>query len=156
VDFLVNGERSSDPNTKRPRERDPSTLEGGSLNALGYAGLSGALDFLATRGVGSIFAQVQALQDRMEPALEGMGVSSLRAPSTANRSAILSFELPEGVSAVELHSRLAHNGVQAGIPRGCLRFGFHHANSLCDVDRVVELLPELLAECRIARGGPVS
>jgi MazG family protein len=144
VDFLLAGRDDLDPNAKQPRAQDPTVLEGGSQNCLGYAGLDAALEHLSALGVETILAHVQRLHDGLEQGLCGLGFASLRAAEPQCRSAILSFEPPPGVDLVGLQAGLAQEGIQAGIPRGRLRFGCHAANSAADVERVLSVMPGLL------------
>jgi MazG family protein len=148
VDFLVEGRPELDPNQKSPRPGDPGTLEGSSLNALGYAGLSAALDYLESHGVDQIFRHVQGLHDLLEPRLQELGFSSNRSAQSKERSAILSFDPPPGVSLVRLQAELGERGVVVAIPRGRLRFGLHLANNPTEVRRLVQLLPQLLELAR--------
>lgn len=154
VDFLFEGRFELDPNAKSPRPADPGTLEGSSLNALGYAGLSGALDYLHSHGVDRIFEHVQSLHDLLEPGLAALGFQSLRAAAPEHRSSILCFDPPPGVSPVRLHALLGQHGVQAGIPRGKLRFGLHQANTEADVHRVLTLMPRLLEQAGATATAP--
>lgn len=144
VDFLLDGNPRLDPNLKEPRPQDPSSLEGGSLNALGYAGLAGALEHLAEIGVGNIARQVQSLHDLLEPGMTALGFTSLRSPDESHRSSILSFLPPPGVDVAKLQLLLGQAGVAASIPRGVLRFGFHYSNREADVVRLLATIPRLL------------
>jgi MazG family protein len=148
VDFLLLGDQSRDPNVKRPREHDPSTVEGGSQNMLGYAGLSAALDYLRGHGIGRIHQHVQGLHDFLEPGLTSLGFQSLRAADPDCRSAILSFEPPKDVELPRLQTLLSQAGIEISIPKGKLRFGCHLPNTEADVRRALDLLPELV---RLAR-----
>lgn len=148
VDFLLAGDPDLDPNLKEPRPHDPATLEGGSLNALGYAGLAGSLEHVLGHGVDKIHAHVQRLHDLLEPGLTALGFSSLRAADREARSAILSFDPPPGVALPRLQALLGQSGVQVSIPRGRLRFGLHIANTESDVARVLEIMPGLVSEVR--------
>ena len=115
-----------------------TTLEGGSVNALGYAGLRGAVRFLDGVGTDRIFAHVQGLQDYLEEQMEGLGWKSLRSPDRKHRSSILSFDPPAGVDLALFQRELAHRNVSVGIPNGRLRFGFHWPNTIEELDYAIE------------------
>lgn len=146
VDFLTQGDSSLNPNSKEPRPHDPSTFEGGSQNALGYAGLSGALDYLQEQGVEKIAAHIQSLHDILEPAMVALGFVSLRSERVENRSSILSFAPPPGIDLPKLQQLLSQAGIETGIPKGVLRFGFHKPNRASDIEHVLQILPKLLEQ----------
>lgn len=148
VDFLLAGDARLDPNLKEPRPYDPATLEGGSLNALGYAGLAGSLEHVLGHGVEAIHAHVQRLHDLLEPGLVGLGFASLRAADKGARSAILAFDPPSGLPLPRLQALMSQAGVEVSIPRGRLRFGLHIANTEADVARVLEILPRVMSQAR--------
>ncbi len=144
VDFLLAGDPEANPNATAPRPRDPGTAEIGSQNALGYAGLAGSLDYLERFGVDAIYQHVQELHDALEPAMVALGFCSERSPRRGERSALLCFLPPQGVTLPKLQAELSALGVETSIPRGRLRFGAHMANSEADVQRAVEVMPEAL------------
>lgn len=137
VEFLAGGRWMSLNNESRPRPADPTTLSGGSLNSLGYAGLEAALDFLGGKDLEAEFLRIQALQDRLEAALTGLGWSSLRAAQEGNRSGILSLLPPCNTDLPSLQAQLAASGISVGIPNGTLRFGFHLFNDRGQVERAI-------------------
>ena len=143
VDFLLNGEFQSLPNDKTPREGDPTTLEGGSINALGYAGLAAAVELYQRIGGENILHHILELQGPVVEALEGYGWTALRSAKVEERSAILSFRPPQGVNLPLLQQEFSERNVSVGIPNGCLRFGFHHFSTRSDVDYALEVLSAL-------------
>ena len=144
VEFLVSGQSGLLPNGAPPRGGDPKTLEGGSLNALGYAGLRGAVRFLEGVGTDRIFAHVQELQDLLEAQMESLGWASLRSLEAKHRSSILSFDPPAGVDLAWFQRELAQRNVSVGIPNGRLRFGFHWPNTPEEIDYALECCRALL------------
>ena len=143
VDFLLNGEFQSLPNDKTPREGDPTTLEGGSINALGYAGLAAAVELYQRIGGENILHHILELQGPVVEALEGYGWTALRSAKVEERSAILSFRPPQGVNLPLLQQEFSERNVSVGIPNGCLRFGFHHFSTRSDVDYALKVLSAL-------------
>lgn len=144
VDFLMSGEPTLNPNEKVPRTGDPTVLEGGSPNTLGYAGLAASLAFLQKTGVSKIFQHIQTLQDPLDRGMAELGFRGLRSPELAGRSALLCYDPPEGCDLVGLAARLSLEGIQAGIPRGRLRFGFHLMTTQSQVERLLEVMAKAL------------
>jgi MazG family protein len=144
VDFLVSGEKDRIPNGVRPVRGDPATLEGGSVNCLGYAGLKASVALLSSLTPERIFDHVQGLHDQLEPELSSLGWSSLRAPQREHRSTILSFDPPTGLDLAAFQRRLSEHGVSVGIPNGRLRFGFHWFNTREEVVHAVEVCRKLM------------
>lgn len=140
VDFLLAGDPGLNPNLKSPRSNDPTTLEGGSQNALGYAGLSAALDHLEGHGIETVVQHVQRLHDLLEPRIAELGFESLRSADQACRSSILSFAPPAGLNLPKFQGLLSQAGVEISIPRGHVRFGLHFANTEADVARAIEVI----------------
>ncbi len=140
IDFLLNGKPNSIPNGAWPRKGDPSTLEGGSLNVLGYAGLKAAVDWLLEKNPKTVWAQIQSLQDKFECALSARGWISLRAAELECRSSILSFDPPPNLDLPTLVHHLNQAGVACGMPNGRLRFGFHLFNSESDLEALLKAL----------------
>ena len=143
VDFLLNGEFQSLPHHKSPRPNDPTTLEGGSINALGYAGLAAAVELYQRIGGENILRHILDLQAPITDLMESYKWTALRSPRIEERSAILSFRPPQGVELPLLQKELSERKVSVGIPNGCLRFGFHHFTTRSDVDYALTVLSEL-------------
>lgn len=147
--FLSSSEASQDPNRKAPRPHDPRTLESGTQNSLGYAGLAAALQALADGGgPAQVQRWVQPLHDLLETALTEDGWTSLRAPHPEGRSAILSFAPPEGTDLPALQQGLAQQGIHVGIPRGYLRLGCHASTTEAEVQALLAAMPEQLQRAR--------
>lgn len=140
VDFLLTGQPDSLAQDAWPRPNDPTTLEGGSVNALGYAGLAASLDHLQKLNPRSIFQHLQGIQDPLEEFMQDLGWTSLRARDLSNRSAILSFDPPSGLSVLPTYQRLTEAGFSVSIPNGRLRFGFHVTSTSEEVCSVMRAL----------------
>jgi selenocysteine lyase/cysteine desulfurase len=132
----------------RPVRERADFVEGGNLNAMGFAGMEAALDLLQSLGVEAIHAHANALLDALEPALVARGFQSLRAKEPARRSAILGVLPPVGVDVVDLHHALARLGVACATPDGVLRFSPHWPNALGEAALVVDAVDEALAGLR--------
>jgi len=140
VDFLLNGKPDSLPNNAHPRVGDPTVLEGGSVNTIGYAGLRASINSLREVGIDTVSERILTLQDPLREHLTSRGWHCLASPRKSERSAILSFRPPEGVNLLEVHQRLGEAGFSTGTPNGCLRFGFHTYTKASEVSRVIEFL----------------
>ena len=140
VDFLLDGVYGGLKPKTEPRENDPTTLEGASVNTIGYAALSASIRHLDTLGLNDVVRRIQDLQDRLEGPMTDKGWVSLRAQKEENRSAILSFLPPEGTTVLDAAGRLAEANISVGTPNGCLRFGFHTFTKGAEVERVLKVL----------------
>ena len=155
IDFLTSGDPNLNPNDSSPRGQDPTVLEGGSANALGYAGLAASLAYLQTTGPQAIFEQIQRLQEPLDVAMRGLGFRSLRSDSVEGRSALLCYDPPEGCDVVKLVHFLGACGVQAGIPKGRLRFGLHLPTTENEVEKLIEVMQKAVTE-RVGAPDPVG
>ncbi len=144
VDFLVEGNPAPNPNKKPLRTGDPTVLEGGSPNSLGYAALAASVKYLSENDPKRIFAHIQGLHDLIEGPLEALGFQSLRSRQLEGRSALLCFDPPTGCDLVKLSNDLSAQGIQAGVPRGRLRFGLHVLSSEAEVHHLLTVLPHAL------------
>jgi len=132
----------------RPIRRKADFVEGGNVNAAGYAALEAAVDLIQQIGVESIHAHVNTYNDGLEAGLVERGFQSLRSPDPPRRSGSLCVLPPEGVPVVELHAEMLHLGVSCAIPDGVLRFSPHWPNALDEVDQVLLTADEALRRAR--------
>ncbi len=146
VDFLQSGRSDCAPNVKTPRANDPSVLESSSLNTLGYAGLSAALDVLEGYGIPTIASHIQTLHDPLEQGMVELGWSSLRSPHESERSAILSFGPPAHLDLVSFQVRLKEKGLDLGTPQGVLRFGCHIFNTQAEINYALQTVATVMSE----------
>ncbi len=135
ADFLFEG--SGKLRYDKAIRRRADVFEAGAPNTIGYAGLEAAVALIEQIGVDRVWAHANAYFDRLEPALQALGYTSLRAPDAERRSTILSLIPPERVDFPALASRLGNSGVVATTPDGLLRFAPHWPNALDEVDGVV-------------------
>lgn len=154
VDFLTDGNPTTNPNDRSPRRGDPTVLEGGSANALGYAGLAASLSYLQATGPQAIFEHIQRLQDPLDLAMRRLGFRSLRSDTVEGRSALLCYDPPQDCDVVRLAQFLADCGVQAGIPKGRLRFGLHLSTTENEVEKLIEVMQKAIGE-RVGAPDPV-
>ncbi len=129
----------------RPVRAKADLVEGGNLNAMGFAAMEASLDLILALGVDAIHAHANAILDALEPALVSRGFTSLRSPDPARRSAILGVLPPEGVSVVTLAAAVNALGVACSTPDGVLRFSPHWPNAIGEVRGIVDAVDEALS-----------
>ncbi|KYF81810.1 cysteine desulfurase [Sorangium cellulosum] len=132
----------------RPIRQRADFVEGGNLNAAGYAGLEAAVDLILQIGVERIHEHANRFLDPLEEALRERGWESLRAEDPALRGCALGVRPPGGASVVELHRELTHLGIACAIPDGVLRFSPHWPNALDEWEQVLLSTDEALARVR--------
>ncbi|WP_437754867.1 aminotransferase class V-fold PLP-dependent enzyme [Sorangium sp. So ce1389] len=132
----------------RPIRQRADFVEGGNLNAAGYAGLEAAVDLILQIGVERIHEHANRFLDPLEEALRERGWESLRAEDPALRGCALGVRPPGGASVVELHRELTHLGIACAIPDGVLRFSPHWPNALDEWEQVLLSTEEALARVR--------
>lgn len=133
LDFLFLGEGHL--RYDRPFKQDPTFLESGSLNSLGYAGLRASVGLLLELGPAAIFDHIQAYLDPLEAGLVELGFTTLR--RAHGRSGILALQPPAGRQAGDLVTGLKAHGVIASHPDGLLRLGPHWPNGHAEVEVVL-------------------
>lgn len=122
----------------------PQVFEGSTTSAIGFAALEAGVDILRHLGPRAIFEHIQRFHDQIEPRLEELGFSSLRADDPELRSGILSLRAPARTSVPELSAALRMRGVMISIPDGLVRLAPHFSNSLDEVDVVVDAFRDAL------------
>ncbi|XXX75841.1 aminotransferase class V-fold PLP-dependent enzyme [Sorangium sp. So ce134] len=134
----------------RPIRQRADFVEGGNLNAAGYAGLEAAVDLILQIGVERIHEHANRFLDPLEEALRERGWESLRPADPALRACALGVRPPGGASVVELHRELTRLGIACAIPDGVLRFSPHWPNALDEWEQVLLSTEEALA--RVQKG----
>ncbi|WP_437674644.1 aminotransferase class V-fold PLP-dependent enzyme [Sorangium sp. So ce131] len=129
----------------RPIRQRADFVEGGNLNAAGFAGLEAAVDLILGLGVDVIHAHANRFNDPLEEGLRARGFESLRAEEPALRSCSLGVRPPGGASVVELYRELTRLGVACAIPDGVLRFSPHWPNALDETEQVLLSVDEAMA-----------
>lgn len=134
----------------RPIRQRADFVEGGNLNAAGFAGLEAAVDLILQIGVERIHEHANRFLDPLEEALRERGWESLRPADPALRGCSLGVRPPGGASVVELYRELTRLGIACAIPDGVLRFSPHWPNALDEWEQVLLSADEALG--RIATG----
>jgi len=132
----------------RPLRRDVQVLEGSSWSTLGFAALGAAIEPILALSPQAILQHAGRYLDALEPAIVARGFQSQRAREPERRSAILSFQPPDGISAGDLVVQLRERGVYASMPDGLLRLAPHFPNNLSETETVLAALDEALTALR--------
>ncbi len=132
----------------KPFTRGARSLEIGTTNVIGLAGLGASLEMLNELGVPEIHAHVQRYLDRLEDGLVQRGFKSRRADAPGLRSTLLGVEVPEDVRLSKLQAALRDRGVACNTPDGLIRFAPHWPNSIDEVPLVLDGIDDSLAELR--------
>ena len=110
---------------------------------LGAAALSASLEmFLKVRqrhGESSIQDRVVELADRLSELLRSAGAMTRPVSSAANRSGILTFQVP-GVDPVEFRRRALEQKVVVSCRGGGVRASVHAYNDESDLERLVQVV----------------
>lgn len=137
----------------------PDKFEAGTPNTIGFAGLLGALRFLAQEGIANIRAHEEELTRVFSAGLEGIeGVSIYGNLDATSKAALVSLNI-DGVSPSEaalildeefgimtrvgLHcAPLAHRSIGT-FPIGTLRFSFGYFNTLAEIHQGLRAIAEI-------------
>jgi len=123
--------------------------EPGVLNAVGIYGMKASLQMLLEFGVDEVSKQLLGLKARLVPKLQAMGFEVLPPVSGVNASGITTATRGDGLSLQGVFDHLAANKVvvslrhnRANTPH--LRFSPHLYNTEAEIDRVCDLIAEVL------------
>lgn len=143
VSFLFHG--PGNLRYDRPIRQRAAFVEGGNLNAAGFAGLEAAVDLILQIGVERIHEHANRFLDPLEEALRERGWESLRPADPSSRGCALGVRPPGGASVVEIYRELTQLGIACAIPDGVLRFSPHWPNALDEWEQVLLSTDEALA-----------
>jgi selenocysteine lyase/cysteine desulfurase len=121
---------------------DARRFEAGSLNTNGIYGLRAAIDLLLDTGIDAIGAEVIRLATRLADGLQSIGFEVL-SPRPI-RSGIVGAAVRDGRELYRLHGELEKQGIVCAPREGMLRFSPHFYNEESEVDRVIEVLRDLM------------
>lgn len=131
---------------QRPIRRRADFVEAGAYPAMQLAALETAISYIHEIGVPAIEAHVTAYLDRVERGACALGYVSLRSEVAAQRSGILSLQVPAGVDLASVHAHLGSCGIVTTMPDGVLRIAPHWPNALDETGEVVAALASAVRE----------
>lgn len=119
-------------------ELDPSArrYEGGTLNAIGIAGMGASIDLLLAAGIDRVWEHIDGLCDRAVEGLTAAGATVLSDRSPDGRSGIVTFTV-DGLDPVDLWGVLGEQGVIVSPRGGGIRVAPHGYNTVDDIDALV-------------------
>ncbi len=142
----------------------PDKFEGGTLNAVGLAGLLAALSYLQERGLSAIRAHETALMEHLLVGLQSIpGVSVYGPADPARRVAVVSFNvagrMPSEVALLlderyniacrpGLHCAPTAHRTLGTFPTGTVRFSLGPFNTPDEIERAVQAVAGLAEEYR--------
>ena len=159
--FRVGGTGVHSHSERQPGEY-PTRLEAGTLNEVGIAGLSAALDYLEEQGIDRLRKQEQALANLFYEGVKSLpGVTLYGDFDQAERCPIVTLNLGDWDSAAvcdELFERfsiavrggihcapLAHRALGTE-KQGAVRFSFSHKNTEDEVNAAIDAIRTLAVE----------
>lgn len=144
----------------------PTALEAGTANGHGIAGLEAAVDFLLETGVETIHAREDALMRRFIAGVREIPLVKLYGDMDAPlRAPIVTLNLGTADAAVVSDVLWENDGicVRAGahcaplmhqhlgtVEQGTVRFSFSYWNTEADIDRAIQAVRDIAAECEEA------
>ena len=121
---------------------DATRFEEGSYNSVGLYGLKAAIDLLQDIGIRAIETRVLELTARLIAGLEAKGYCVITVKKDAERAGIVIFESGRH-TPTELYEMLyAENIITAERGSG-VRVSPHFYNTTSEIDRLLEVLPDL-------------
>jgi isopenicillin-N epimerase len=126
----------------------------GTRDPCPWLAIPAAIDFQTEIGFERIRERIGELTRHVRKRLSGLAGLKLTTPDHPEmHGAMTAFRLPPGIDAVALREGLWQERIEAPIverPEGLLlRTSTHFYNTEDEVDRLAEVLPELLARCRL-------
>lgn len=131
--------------TVQPLNPGMSRFEPGTFNLPAIHGLNESLKLIHEAGPTRIRAHVLELGNRMRAQLEPTSLRLYGPENDENRSAILTFRLPENKSPEAIQTHLFRNRVIASVRNGLLRFSPYFYNTKAEIDAAASILADGLA-----------
>ena len=124
------------------QQPDATRFEEGSYNSVGLYGLKAAIDLLLDIGIPAIEARVLALTSGLMAGLEAKGYRVVTPKTDVERAGIVIFESGQHTPAEIYETLHAENIITAERGSG-VRVSPHFYNTPSEIDRLLEVLPEL-------------
>lgn len=153
--YTVGGSGSHSFDTHHPHAM-PESLEAGTLNSHGIAGLSAGLSYIESQGIESLYQQTQALVSRFEVGVRMLDEVILYGGHVSNdRAGIIALNIGRHDSALVCDylntefgiatrsgahcAPLMHKALGTA-EQGIVRFSFSHFNTYDEIDQGIEAL----------------
>ena len=121
---------------------DATRFEEGSYNSVGLYGLKAAIELLHDIGISAIEARVLALTARLIAGLVAKGYRVITPKTDTDRAGIVIFESSQHTPTEIYEMLYAENIITAERGSG-VRVSPHFYNTASEIDRLLEVLPEL-------------
>ncbi len=125
--------------TQKP---DATRFEEGSYNSVGLYGLKAAIDLLLDIGIPTIEGRVLELTKRLRGGLEAKGYRVITSKTDSERAGIVIFE-SERHTPVENYEMLRAENIITAERGSGVRVSPHFYNTISEVERLLEVLPDL-------------
>ena len=125
--------------TQKP---DATRFEEGSYNSVGLYGLKAAIDLLLDVGISTIEASVLELTKRLIEGLEARGYRVNTPKADSDRAGIVIFE-SDRYTPTEIYEKLHAEGIITAERGSGVRVSPHFYNTTFEVERLLEVLPDL-------------
>ena len=131
-------------NYGQPLASTAKRYEGGTVNHLGFAGMSASLSFLLEQGSEIVENHILALTGMLTKGLQTIDGVKLYSPVIDNeRAGIVAIELPARIDAKNVFKKLLARNIVISLREGKLRYSPHFYNSPEEVESVIEATREL-------------
>ena len=131
-------------NYGQPLASSAKRYEGGSVNHLGFSGMSASLSFLLEQGSDVIEKHILALTRLLSEGLATIDGVKLFSPLLDNeRAGIVTIELPPPIHAKQVFDKLLERNIVISLREGKLRYSPHFYNAPEEVEIVIETTREL-------------
>jgi len=159
VSPLIFGGTGSQTQSFEQPQNLPDKFESGTQNIPGILGLKAAIEYLNARGIDSIYQHEMKLYEHFVAQVSDIEGLDHIAPRSSDKVAVASVNFPERDNAHIAHRLDREYGIMArcGLhcapaahktlgtyPAGTLRFSFGHANTVEEVDHLLDALRQLI------------
>lgn len=157
IDTLIDGGTGSFSEEGLMPNILPDRFEAGTLNVIGIAGLSGALEYLLQVDIATLKEDEKELHDRLYKGIRDIPGISFYGDMEADKLSVFSFNI-KGMDSGELagildyqYGIMTRSGLHCtplghktfGSPNGSIRFSLGHYTTIEEIDYVIEILNSL-------------
>jgi cysteine desulfurase/selenocysteine lyase len=132
-------------NYGQPLVKTGKRFEGGTVNRLGFRGMTVSLNLLLDQGMANVERHILGLTGRLAEGLSALDGVTLISPSDdEERAGIVTIAVPPKTDASRLFKKLLLQNIVISIREGKLRFSPHFYNSSEEIDKTIEATRELI------------